>query len=46
MPTRMRADLLLVERGLFASRAQAQAAIAAGRVTADAIMCAGLRTKF
>jgi 23S rRNA (cytidine1920-2'-O)/16S rRNA (cytidine1409-2'-O)-methyltransferase len=37
MPTRMRADLLLVERGLFASRAQAQAAITAGRVTANAI---------
>jgi 23S rRNA (cytidine1920-2'-O)/16S rRNA (cytidine1409-2'-O)-methyltransferase len=36
MVTRMRADRLLVERGLFASRAQAQAAIAAGRVTADA----------
>jgi 23S rRNA (cytidine1920-2'-O)/16S rRNA (cytidine1409-2'-O)-methyltransferase len=37
MVTRMRADLLLVERGLFASRAQAQAAIAAGRVTANAV---------
>lgn len=37
MTTRMRADLLLVERGLFASRAQAQAAIAAGRVTANAV---------
>jgi 23S rRNA (cytidine1920-2'-O)/16S rRNA (cytidine1409-2'-O)-methyltransferase len=37
MISRMRADLLLVERGLFASRAQAQAAIAAGRVTADAM---------
>jgi len=36
MTARMRADLLLVERGLFASRAQAQAAIVAGRVTADA----------
>ena len=32
---RRRADLLLVERGLFESRAQAQAAIAAGLVTAD-----------
>jgi 23S rRNA (cytidine1920-2'-O)/16S rRNA (cytidine1409-2'-O)-methyltransferase len=32
---RRRADLLLVERGLFESRAKAQAAIAAGRVTAD-----------
>jgi 23S rRNA (cytidine1920-2'-O)/16S rRNA (cytidine1409-2'-O)-methyltransferase len=31
----MRADRLLVERGLFASRARAQAAIAAGLVTAD-----------
>ncbi len=31
----MRADRLLVERGLFKSRAQAQAAIAAGLVTAD-----------
>src|SRR5262245_54302855 len=32
---RMRADRLLVERGLFESRAKAQAAIAAGLVTAD-----------
>lgn len=32
---RLRADLLLLERGLFASRAQAQAAIAAGLVAAD-----------
>ena len=31
----MRADKLLVARGLFASRAQAQAAIRAGRVRAD-----------
>jgi 23S rRNA (cytidine1920-2'-O)/16S rRNA (cytidine1409-2'-O)-methyltransferase len=31
----MRADRLLVERGLFESRAKAQAAIAAGNVTAD-----------
>jgi 23S rRNA (cytidine1920-2'-O)/16S rRNA (cytidine1409-2'-O)-methyltransferase len=31
----MRADRLLVERGLFESRAKAQAAIAAGVVTAD-----------
>jgi 23S rRNA (cytidine1920-2'-O)/16S rRNA (cytidine1409-2'-O)-methyltransferase len=30
-----RADILLVERGLFESRARAQAAIAAGLVTAD-----------
>lgn len=35
MTPRMRADRLLVERGLFESRARAQAAIAAGRVTAD-----------
>src|SRR5438067_12491486 len=35
MARRMRIDHLLVERGLFASRAQAQAAIAAGRVRAD-----------
>ena len=34
-PSRRRADLLLVERGFFESRAKAQAAIAAGRVTAD-----------
>jgi 23S rRNA (cytidine1920-2'-O)/16S rRNA (cytidine1409-2'-O)-methyltransferase len=33
--TRERADRLLVARGLFATRAQAQAAIAAGTVTAD-----------
>src|SRR5262245_35972711 len=36
MAARVRIDRLLVERGLFESRAQAQAAIAAGRVTADA----------
>jgi len=35
MIPRKRADLLLVERGLFESRAKAQAAIAAGLVTAD-----------
>ncbi len=35
MPTRQRADRLLVERGLFESRARAQAAIAAGLVSAD-----------
>ena len=34
MPRR-RADLLLVERGLFESRAKAQAAIAAGLVRVD-----------
>lgn len=32
---RRRADVLLVERGVFESRARAQAAIAAGRVAAD-----------
>ena len=37
MTTRERADRLLVARGLFASRARAQAAIAAGRVTADGV---------
>jgi 23S rRNA (cytidine1920-2'-O)/16S rRNA (cytidine1409-2'-O)-methyltransferase len=35
MTKRVRADRLLVERGLFESRAKAQAAIAAGRVVAD-----------
>ncbi len=35
MPSRKRADQLLVERGLFDSRTRAQAAIAAGLVTAD-----------
>lgn len=35
MTGRVRADRLLVERGLFESRAQAQAAIAAGLVVAD-----------
>jgi 23S rRNA (cytidine1920-2'-O)/16S rRNA (cytidine1409-2'-O)-methyltransferase len=35
-PSRKRADVLLVERGLFESRARAQAAIEAGLVTADA----------
>ena len=35
MTARQRADLLLVARGLFDSRAKAQAAIAAGCVTAD-----------
>jgi 23S rRNA (cytidine1920-2'-O)/16S rRNA (cytidine1409-2'-O)-methyltransferase len=39
MATRRRADILLVERGLFESRAKAQAAIAAGLVTAgDALV--------
>src|SRR4051812_49992307 len=36
MPRR-RADLVLVERGLFDSRARAQAAIAAGLATADGV---------
>ena len=35
MPPRVRIDRLLVERGLFDSRAKAQAAIAAGRVMVD-----------
>lgn len=35
MSPRVRADRLLVDRGLFESRARAQAAIAAGLVTAD-----------
>jgi 23S rRNA (cytidine1920-2'-O)/16S rRNA (cytidine1409-2'-O)-methyltransferase len=35
MAIRIRADRLLVDRGLFESRAQAQAAIMAGLVTAD-----------
>ena len=34
-PPRKRADLLLVDRGLFESRARAQAAIEAGLVTAN-----------
>ncbi len=37
MTRRKRADVLLVERGLFASRTRAQAAIAAGLVTADGV---------
>jgi 23S rRNA (cytidine1920-2'-O)/16S rRNA (cytidine1409-2'-O)-methyltransferase len=37
MTTRQRADRLLVQRGLFESRARAQAAIAAGLVTADGL---------
>ena len=35
MTARQRADRLLVERGLFDSRAKAQAAIAAGLVSAN-----------
>jgi len=38
MPIRERADRLLVARGLFESRARAQAAIAAGRVSADGVI--------
>jgi 23S rRNA (cytidine1920-2'-O)/16S rRNA (cytidine1409-2'-O)-methyltransferase len=38
MASRTRIDRLLVERGLFESRAKAQAAIAAGRVTVDEIL--------
>ena len=37
MTARRRADVLLVERGLFESRAKAQAAIAAGLVVADGV---------
>jgi 23S rRNA (cytidine1920-2'-O)/16S rRNA (cytidine1409-2'-O)-methyltransferase len=40
MPARQRIDRLLVERGLFDSRAKAQAAIAAGLVTADEVIVA------
>src|ERR1700681_1306275 len=38
MTTRERADRVLVARGLFESRARAQAAIAAGLVTADGVI--------
>jgi 23S rRNA (cytidine1920-2'-O)/16S rRNA (cytidine1409-2'-O)-methyltransferase len=38
MASRVRIDRLLVARGLFESRARAQAAIVAGRVTADAVV--------
>jgi 23S rRNA (cytidine1920-2'-O)/16S rRNA (cytidine1409-2'-O)-methyltransferase len=38
MTIRERADRLLVARGLFESRARAQAAIAAGRVSADGVV--------
>jgi 23S rRNA (cytidine1920-2'-O)/16S rRNA (cytidine1409-2'-O)-methyltransferase len=38
MTTRQRADRLLVERGLFESRAKAQAAIEAGLVTANDVV--------
>ena len=37
MTERTRADRLLLARGIFASRARAQAAIAAGRVLADGV---------
>ena len=36
-PMRKRADILLVERGFFSSRARAQAAIAAGLVRVGAV---------
>ncbi|KRE23742.1 hemolysin [Bosea sp. Root483D1] len=38
LPRRVRADLLLLERGLFESRARAQAAIVAGLVSADGVV--------
>jgi 23S rRNA (cytidine1920-2'-O)/16S rRNA (cytidine1409-2'-O)-methyltransferase len=38
MASRIRIDRLLMQRGLFESRAQAQAAVAAGRVTVDAVV--------
>jgi len=38
MPERRRADRLLVERGLSETRAKAQAAIAAGQVSADGVV--------
>jgi 23S rRNA (cytidine1920-2'-O)/16S rRNA (cytidine1409-2'-O)-methyltransferase len=38
MTRRKRADVALVERGLFTSRARAQAAIAAGQVTANGVV--------
>ena len=40
MASRIRADLLLVERGFYESRARAQSAIAAGLVTADGAVIA------
>jgi 23S rRNA (cytidine1920-2'-O)/16S rRNA (cytidine1409-2'-O)-methyltransferase len=40
MKPRQRVDRLMVERGLFESRARAQAAIAAGHVTANGIVVA------
>ena len=40
MTARLRADRLLVERGLFDSRAKAQAAISAGYVTANDVVVA------
>ena len=40
MDRRVRIDRLLVERGLFESRTQAQSAIAAGRVRADELVIA------
>jgi 23S rRNA (cytidine1920-2'-O)/16S rRNA (cytidine1409-2'-O)-methyltransferase len=40
MASRIRADIALVERGLFESRAKAQAAIAAGRVSVNGVVVA------
>jgi 23S rRNA (cytidine1920-2'-O)/16S rRNA (cytidine1409-2'-O)-methyltransferase len=40
MASRIRADIALVERGLFESRAKARAAIEAGLVTADGVQVA------
>jgi 23S rRNA (cytidine1920-2'-O)/16S rRNA (cytidine1409-2'-O)-methyltransferase len=40
MASRIRADIALVERGLFESRAKARAAIEAGLVTADGVLVA------
>ncbi|TMJ38431.1 MAG: TlyA family rRNA (cytidine-2'-O)-methyltransferase, partial [Alphaproteobacteria bacterium] len=40
MARRVRIDRLLVERGLFESRTQAQSAIAAGRVRANELVVA------
>jgi len=46
MTARIRIDRLLVERGLFESRAKAQAAIAAGLVTADDVPVAKPSAEF
>ena len=44
--TKQRADRLLVARGLFESRARAQAAIAAGLVRADGVTLFPFRRLF